>query len=494
MSYEHELAILEEEILTRQLASLDFKEFVPYVNRRYSMQWFHEVIADHLQLFADGEIKKLMITMPPQHGKSELSTRSLPCFLFGRNPDLKIALLSYSADKARKFSREVQLRLTSELYQNIFPGIRLATGKDQAAVRTQAEFDIVGFQGSLKAVGRRGPLTGDPVDIVILDDLFKDNIEAKNPHIREQTWSDWIIPVVESRLHNDSQMLYVTTRWDEDDPSGRFLNRDGYYSSTNPDGWVLLNFPALKTKNMEAYDHREEGEALWPAKHSKHRMELIKKNNSSTFEALYQGDPKPSTESIIFGDWIEIDEWPNYVSTNFYGVDFGYTNDPTAAIAIGRYGQNLYLDEKFYETGLTNQDILVWYYACDMDPTTESICDKAEPKSIEELNRGFYDKPNEKQYQGITARGCDKGPGSIVAGISKLKEFTVHVTKRSRNLIKEKNNYTWKMSAGKATNDPIEKWNHAIDGVRAAVFTVYGKPQPVGGQVSRPPGKKPMSL
>ncbi|GAB2549734.1 terminase large subunit [Spirosoma aerophilum] len=490
MNYADELLLLETEHLTRQLASIDFKEFVPYVNRRYDMQWFHEVMADHLQAFAEGSIKKLMITMPPQHGKSELSTRSLPCYLFGQNPDLKIALLSYSADKARKFSREVQQRLSSELYQNIFPGVRLATGKDQAAVRTQAEFDIVGHIGSLKAVGRRGPLTGDPVDIVILDDLFKDNIEAQNPHIREQTWADWIIPVVESRLHNNSQMLYVTTRWHEDDPSGRFLDRDGYFSETNPDGWVLLNFPALKTANIDSYDQREEGEALWPGKHSKHRMELIKKNNPTTFDALYQGDPKPSQESIIFGDWIEVDEYPEYVDHEFYGIDFGYSNDPSAATRIGRVGQSLYLDEQFYETGLTNQDMLKWFYALGMNPSIESICDKAEPKSIEELKRGYYDKATETQYNGINAKGCDKGPGSIAAGISKLKEYTVYVTKRSRNLIKEKNNYTWIMSGGKATNVPIGTWNHAIDGVRSAVFTVYGKPQPTGGTTTKAPGKR----
>ncbi|MVM36071.1 hypothetical protein GO755_39020 [Spirosoma sp. HMF4905] len=491
--YAEEL-LLEDELLTRELARKEFKEFVPYVNTRYKMKRFHEVTADHLQLFALGQIKKLMITMPPQHGKSEQSTRSLPCFLFGRNPDSKGAILSFSADKARKFSREVQHRLSSERYRNLFPNVRLATAKDENAVRTQAEFDIVGYLGSLKAVGRRGPLTGNPLDWVVLDDLFKDNIEAQSSQLREQTW-DWIETVVETRLHNDSQMLYVTTRWHEEDPSGRFLDRDGYFSEENPDGWVLLNFQALKTEEHAVwYDTREPGEALWPEKHSRRRMETIRKNTPTTFNALYQGDPKPNEELIIFSDWIEIDEWPAHVLVSFYGIDFGYTNDPTAATAIGRYGQNLYLDEMFYETGLTNQDIIQWFYATGMNPVIETICDKAEPKSIEELSRGFYDKPKEKQYKGLNAKGCDKGPGSVNAGISKLKEFKVHVTRRSRNLLKEKKNYTWKMSGGKATNEPIDKWNHGIDGVRAAVFTVYGKPLPVGGQVTRPPGKKPMSL
>ncbi len=485
--------LFDAELLTRQIATQQYKEFVPYVNRRYDMQWFHAVIAEHLQQFAEGTIKKLMITMPPQHGKSELSTRLLPPYLFGRNPDCKIALLSYAADKARKFSREVQQRLTDDRYKVLFPEIRLATGKDEAAVRTMQEFDIVGHLGSLKAVGRKGALTGDPVDITILDDLFKDNQEAQSPQIREITW-DWIETVVETRLHNLSQMLYVTTRWHEEDPSGKFLMRDGFYSATNPDGWVLLNFPALKTKDIVAYDVRKTGQALWPAKHSQHRMEKVKKDSPVTFDALYQGDPKPNEEAIIFNDWIVVDEFPDYVDHEFYVVDFGYSNDPTAAVRVGRLGMHLYLDEKFYETGLTNQDILVMYHAAGMSPHYESICDKAEPKSIEELNRGYMNPATLVFYPGINAKACDKGPGSVVAGISKLKEFTVHVTKASLNLLKERKNYTWIMAGGKATNQPIDRWNHAIDGVRSGVFTKYGSPMLGESSASRPPIRKIPSL
>ena len=481
---------LEIELHLRELARRNYKDFVTYVNPKYDWEPFHEIIAEHIQRFSEGRIKRLMITMPPQHGKSELSTRNLPPYLWGQNKDWKVAVLSYSASKAQKFSREIQQRLDSELYRGVFPEVKLATAKDDGVSRTMQEFDIVGYAGSLKAVGRRGPLTGDPVDIAILDDLFKDNIEAQSPNMRETTWSDWIVPVVEARMHNGSQMLYVTTRWHEDDPAGRFLDRDGLYSKSNPEGWVLLNFPALKTKHIVPYDIRKIGEALWPAKHSKARMESIQKNNPATFNALYQGDPKPSEESVIFSDWIEIDEFPDYVDNEFYTLDFGYSNDPTAATRVGRTGQNLYLDEMFYETGLTNQDILVWFHAAEMNKLFKTICDKAEPKSIEELNRGWYDKDNETRYEGINAIGCDKGPGSINAGISKLKEFKVHVTRRSRNIIKEKNNYTWIMAGGKATNQPIDDWNHAIDGIRSGVFTLYGKPQVKRTTAKRVPMKK----
>jgi hypothetical protein len=489
-----EIEALEAELIERELARRNYLDFVQYLNPDYDAQGFHVTTADHLQLFEAGVIKKLMITMPPQHGKSELSTRNFPPYLFGRNPKRKIAIGSFSASKAQQFSRQIQLKVDSDRYSAVFPDVRLASAKDTNVKRTEQEFDIVGKGGSMKAVGRRGPLTGDPVDIMILDDLFKDGVEAKSPNIQEQTWADWIIPVVETRLHNDSQLLYVTTRWDEQDPAGRWLERDGIFSPTNPDGWVLLNFPALKTSEINAYDHRKEGEALWPAKHSKHRMEAIQKANSSTFDALYQGDPKPSTESIIFSDWVVIDQFPEYVDHEFYALDFGYSNDPTAATRIGRSGQNLYLEELFYETGLTNQDILVWFYACGMNNVLDIICDKAEPKSIEELKRGWYDKATETKYDGVNASACDKGPGSIVAGISKLKEFNVFVTRSSINLLKERNNYTWIMKNGKATNVPIGTWNHGIDGVRSGVFTKYGKPHGGVTRASVPQGPKPVEL
>ncbi|GAB3643945.1 terminase large subunit [Spirosoma arcticum] len=460
-----------------ELARRNYRHFVPLVKADYDMQPFHEVMADHLQRFAMGEIKRLMITCPPQHGKSELSTRNFPAYLWGRNPALKIALLSYGADKAQKFSREIQQVLTSPEYSRIFPHVRLASGTDEGMSRTMREFDIVGTGGSLKAVGRRGALTGDPVDIGILDDLLKDEIEAQSPTIREQAWG-WIGSVVDSRLHNDSQLLYVTTRWHEDDPAGRFLDQDGIYSEDNPDGWVLLNFAALKTSDLIPYDDRLVGEALWPKKHSKKRMEKKKRDSPLIFNALYQGDPKPSEEAVIFSNWVEVDEYPQpgFVDEEFVGLDFGFSNDPTAATRIGRVGKYLYLDELFYETNLTNQDILDSYHLTGLPLTWEVICDKAEPKSIEELKRGYW-KEGSVRVTGINAKGCEKGPGSINAGILKLKEFTVCYTKRSRNIKKEVNNYTWKMANGKATNEPIGEWNHALDGIRSAVFTKYAKPQ-----------------
>ncbi|WP_020604003.1 terminase large subunit [Spirosoma spitsbergense] len=446
------------------------------------MTWFHGVICERLQRFARKEIKKLMVFMPPQNGKSEVATRSFPPYLFGLNPNLRIAVLSYAASKAKKFNREIQQRLTSPRYQVLFPAVRLASARDEAVARTTEQFDLVGYDGSLKSVGRQGPLTGDPVDVAILDDLLKDRLEAQSLTIRENAWN-WIVDVVETRFHNDSQLLYVTTRWDEDDPAGRFLERDGYRSVDNPSGWEVVSFAALKTADIVPYDQRPVGAALWPERHSLERLQAIQQNSPLTFNSLYQQDPRPSTDAMVFPDWIEVDEFPA-CDVQFAGMDFGYSNDPTTLIRIGINGRDLYLDELIYETGLTNPAILQRAYLAKVSRYEEVIADNAEPKSIEEIRHGTILSSGE-QLAGLNIKACTKGPGSINAGIQKLNEYRVHYTKRSLNLRREIRNYQWIMAGGVATNTPIDAYNHALDAVRSAVYTKYTTPMS-GPRITRP--------
>ena len=177
---------------------------------------FHLIYYHLLDLFAKGKIKRLMITMPPQHGKSEGSTRRLPSFIFGRNPNTKIAVASYNTTFARKFNRDIQRIIDTKEYHEIFPDTLLNASNvvtiSSSFLRNSEEFEIVGHKGSLKAVGRGGALTGNSVDVMIMDDLYKDYAEGNSPIIRDAVW-DWYTSVVKTRLHNDSQELIVFTRW-----------------------------------------------------------------------------------------------------------------------------------------------------------------------------------------------------------------------------------------------------------------------------------------
>ncbi|GAB3935313.1 terminase large subunit domain-containing protein [Larkinella terrae] len=485
MNYDKDLLLqelqqqqFESELISRRLARNNFRDFIPHIRPQYSAQWFHEVIADKLQAVYERKIQKLMIFVPPQHGKSELSTRSFPAWILGRSPNTKILIASYSSTLASSFNRDIQLRMDDEPYLALFPDTRLngsnvVTVSTGGTLRNSEIFGVVGHEGFVKTVGVGGSLTGTSVDIGIIDDPIKDRADAQSLTIRESTWN-WYTDVFETRLHNHSAQVMILTRWEEDDPAGRALDRDGLWSSTNPYGWHVISFPALRTKDQSQYDPRPVGAALWPERHSQEKIEKVKRDNPFTFNSMYQQDPKPSEESLVFPNWIEIDEMP-HCDSYFNVIDFGYSIDPTFIGKVGRSGRNLYVDEIAYTPGLMNPDILDLFHAAGLDANIQTICDRAERKSVDELSAGYY-KPDGVKVAGINAIPSEKGPGSVIAGISKLNEYTVHYTRRSRNIGKEVRNYKYIMLNGKPTNDPIDRWNHAMDAIRGGVWTIYGKP------------------
>jgi phage terminase large subunit len=149
-----------------------------------------------------------------------------------------------------------------------------------------------------------------------------------------------------------------------------------------------------------------------------------------------------------------------------YGLDFGFTNDPTALIKVYKDGDNLYLEEKLYHTNLTNQDISQKLTELGMTRYDEIWADSAEPKSIEELHRmGWNVKP--------TAKGAD----SVMAGIDVLKRHKLHIVKGSPNLTKELQNYKWQEDKnGNLLNRPIDAFNHLVDAMRYATFNRLSRP------------------
>lgn len=295
---------------------------------------FHRRYYSVLTDFANGDIKKLMVFMPPQHGKSEGSTRRLPSFLLGKNPDNRLAIVSYNAPKARKFNREIQRIIDSPEYAAIFPETCLnasnITTVAGAWLRNADECEIVGHRGGFKTVGVGGALTGEPVDILIMDDIYKDAKNAWSPIVRESV-SDWYDTVAETRLHNDSQQLIVFTRWHEDDLAGKLLREQGVYDPIeNPDGWVVVIYQAIKVGAPTEYDPRQEGEALWEERHSVHKLMQTRKRNPQVFDSLYQQDPQPRAGLMYENGFVEYEIRPAtkdcvrkcYVDTADTGADY----------------------------------------------------------------------------------------------------------------------------------------------------------------------------
>lgn len=264
---------------------------------------FHVHYYNALTRFAHKEIKKMMVFMPPQHGKSEGSTRRLPPFILGNGPDTRVAIVSYNTLKARKFNREIQRIIDNAEYRTIFPDTYLSessiSGVTGGWLRNMDECEIVGHHGGFKTVGIGGALTGESVDVLIMDDLYKDAMSAWSPIVRQSVY-DWYNTVAETRLHNDSQQLIVFTRWHEDDLAGQLLVDQGEFDPIdNPNGWVVIIYRAIKVGAPTEYDNRQDGEPLWKERHSLEKLQSIRARNPQVFESLYQQDPKPA-EGLMY--------------------------------------------------------------------------------------------------------------------------------------------------------------------------------------------------
>ena len=286
----------------RGLGERNLLSFTRHTLPSFAPAPFHLAYYEVLTRFAIGEIKKLMITMPPQHGKSEGATRRLPAFVLGQDPDKRIAIVSYNTIKARKFNRELQRIMDDDRYYELFPQTLLAGQasyqeqgrRSRNYARNSDECEIVGYQGSFKTIGVGGSLTGEPVDMLIMDDLYKDASSAWSPVIRQNV-ADWYDTVASTRLHNDSQQLLVFTRWHMEDLAGRLLEQEGVYDPIeNPQGWLLVSFPAIQNRPPSEQDPRAEGEPLWPERHSLEKLLEIKGRSPTVFESLYQQNPQPS--------------------------------------------------------------------------------------------------------------------------------------------------------------------------------------------------------
>lgn len=276
-----------------------FLEFTP----------FHRTYYKVLEAFAEGRIRKLIVSMPPQHGKSVGATTLLPAYMLGLDPDMRIAIASYSGTLASKFNRRVQRIIESREYEALFPATTIKRGTKPAGyIRTSDEVEIIGRKGELISVGREGSLTGNRVDCFILDDLYKDAMEAQSPVVRDNCW-DWYTSVVRTRMHNTSRELIVFTRWHEDDLIGtlmrtepcRMLRSWDDIAEVGPAEWLYLNFEALKASEPTPLDPRAEGEALWPEQQSSELLLSKRRLDPVRFEAMYQGHPS-SREGLLYGD------------------------------------------------------------------------------------------------------------------------------------------------------------------------------------------------
>lgn len=181
--------------------------------------------------------------------------------------------------------------------------------------------------------------------------------------------------------------------------------------------------------------------------------EIERRKDNKQFWRVYGLGLRGEMEGRIFVGWQPIDGVPHEARLERYGLDFGYSNDPTAIVAIYYYNGGYILDEITYQKGLLNKDIAD---IIKNQPTAMVVADSAEPKSIDEL-----------RMYGVNVYPATKGQGSINQGIQYVQDKRISYTKRSINLQKEYRNYLWDEDKdGKTINKPVDMWNHCMDAIR----------------------------
>jgi len=241
---------------------------------------------------AERKIKRLMVNMPPRHGKSEYISKYFPFWYLGKFPEHRIILTSYQARFASMWGRKVK-DLLNEFGEDIY-NVKL-----NPKVKAASEFELLETGGGMSTAGAGGPLTGKGADLLIIDDPIKNSAEAQSSKIRENVW-DWFRSTAYSRLEPEGLVIVVMTRWHEDDLCGRILKQpdDPEYFDEDDEKWDVITFPAIATE-QDALG-RSVGDALWEERYPVKRLFAIKKTvGEYWFAGLYQQMPSPQGGGIF---------------------------------------------------------------------------------------------------------------------------------------------------------------------------------------------------
>lgn len=244
------------------------------------------VLADHLRLLnkklldvASGKIKRLMVFMPPRHGKSELISKYFPAWYIGMNPDKRIILASYEADQAAGFGEKARDLLNE--YKGVY-GVGINGGSS-----ARNRWDVEGHRGGMVTAGVGGAITGKGANVFIIDDPVKNAEQANSVTYREKA-KDWYRSTAYTRLTPDGAVILIQTRWHEDDLGGWLLNESS-------DEWDVLRLPALDETNKP----------LWPDHFNIAKLNEIKRElGEYWFNAMYQQNPMPAEGAVLQRSWI----------------------------------------------------------------------------------------------------------------------------------------------------------------------------------------------
>lgn len=276
-------------------------DFTQFTFPKYQVSKHHRTIASALERLESGEITRLILNVPPQHGKSELATVRLIPWWLGRNPDDPIIAISYGSEPVERFSRDAREVMRSLEYKQIFPDVELDTSSQAVS-----NWKIKGRQGSLRATSIGGACTSFPCRLLIVDDPHK-SVQAAESEAERQNVLDFYTSVAYTRLAPDGRVILIQTRWTDNDLTGTLIERQNH----GGDVWEVITLPAVSNIVLETLDNGVQqiigGEPLWTGRWSLDAYNRVKLNiGSRDWNAQYMCNPTPPDGSLFKRSWFTI--------------------------------------------------------------------------------------------------------------------------------------------------------------------------------------------
>lgn len=257
----------------------------------------HRALAKVLEKVEAGHIPRLIVTLPPRHGKTELISRRFIPWLLGRDQYRNIIFATYNEPFSQDIGSDCRAIMQSPSFKQVFPKFRFRLGGISKEKLQSA------FGGMAAFVGRGGSITGRGADVLIIDDPIKDAEEAQSPALRQKLW-DWFTQVAMTRLATKfASVVVVHTRWHEDDLIGRLTDpTNPCYSHEEASKWKIINLPAEAKENDPL--GRKPGEPLWPERFDLDFLSAAKRLDAKGYSALYQQEPSPEDGDLFRADYI----------------------------------------------------------------------------------------------------------------------------------------------------------------------------------------------
>ena len=311
-------------LINRVLARRTLQPFIEWTTPRWEAGRIHREICEQLDRVVSGEVDRLMLLCPPQHGKSHIASRRLPAFMLGRRPDIDIISASATFQLAEEFGRDVRDCIASREYQVLFPGTRLAEDSQARGHWHTAE------GGSYYAVGIGGALMGRGAQLGIIDDPFASWEDSQSILSRDRLW-DWYLGTFYNRIRPHGAIAVIQHRMAEDDLAGQLIERQ----KAGGDQWVIVEIPALLA------------DPPWVERYDREALERIKANTDPRkWSALYLQNPTPEEGTFFQRAWFKRFRPEDAKGHAYTTADFAVTEgggDYTELATHKYHGDTLYL-------------------------------------------------------------------------------------------------------------------------------------------------------